>query len=93
MRAVVACTTVIGDPEQSEVKAYVYNQDEVPEFDQLSADEMDRYRTDDSGWVADTNDYSQYELDWDNVQEPGMNAKQKCLAAREASADENLSKA
>ena len=34
-----------------------------------------------------------YDLDWDNVEEPGMNAKQKCLAAREAKPDDDLYKA
>ena len=57
-RAVVACTTVIGDPVQTEVKAYVYDKNVVPEFDLLSADEMEQYRTDDSGWVADYDDLS-----------------------------------
>ena len=51
---------------------------------------MEQYRDDGAGWVADHSDYSQYDLDWDNVEEPGVNAKQKCLAARETSADEDI---
>ena len=58
MRNAVACTTVIGHPEDSYVTSYVYNKDEIPEFDQLTAAEMDQYRSDDAGWVADTSDYS-----------------------------------
>lgn len=58
MRAAVACTTEIGYPENSYVTTYVYNKDEVPEFDTLTAAEMDQYRSDDAGWVADTSDYS-----------------------------------
>ena len=41
MRAVVACTTIIGDPTQPEVSTYVYDKNEVAEFDKLSADEME----------------------------------------------------
>ena len=43
---------------------------------------MEPYRSDDAGWMAVQGDPMLYDLDWDNVEEPG-NAKQKCLAARE----------
>jgi hypothetical protein len=82
MEAVVACTTTLGAPEFTIVSNYVYNVNEVPAFDQLSADEMKAYENyDDAGWVSVHDDQSLYDLDWDNVMEEG-NAKQKCLAVR-----------
>ena len=58
MRAAVACSTVIGHPEESSVTTYVYDINEIPEFEQLSAADMDQYRSEDAGWIADHSDYS-----------------------------------